>query len=293
LLDVKKKEEILALPEELNNLLEAGVHFGHKAKRWNPKMKKFIFGKRRGIYIIDLEKTLQSIKEAREFLAEVIKEGKDILFVGTKKQAQGVVSNIAQSYKMPYVINRWVGGFLTNSSTIRTRVEKYKELVAKRDSEGFEKLPKKEVVWLNKKLVKMQRNFEGIKDMTRLPGALVVIDPRKEIHSVREGKKLGIPIVSLIDTDSDPRIIDYPIPANDDALRSIKTVLALLMDPLKDLVQEREKRIQAVKQKEQDSLEENKQESAEEQGKPEKEDSAVIKKAKNKPATEEGVQEKS
>ncbi len=283
----------MALPEELNNLLEAGVHFGHKAKRWNPKMKKFIFGKRSGIYIIDLEKTLERIKEAQKFLAEVVKEGKDILFVGTKKQAQGVVSNISKSYNMPYVVNRWVGGFLTNASTIRTRVDKYKDLINKRDSGGFEKLPKKEVVWLNKELVKMHRNFEGIKDMNELPGALVVIDPRKEIHAVKEGKKLGIPIVALIDTDSDPRIIDYPIPGNDDALRSIKMVLSFLMDPLLDLVLQRAKRSQAQQKSEEeqqagDEKEKVTQQQEEQQEKQSKKEKEQPKKEKTPPVSPQG-----
>lgn len=240
----------MALPEELNKLLESGVHFGHKAKRWNPKMEKFIFGKRRGIYVIDLEKTLERIKQAQDFLGEVIKEGRDILFVGTKKQAQGVVSEIAKSYKMPYVVNRWVGGFLTNAPKIRERVDKYKKLVAQRDNGEFEKLPKKEVVWLNKELDKMHRNFFGVKDMDKLPGALVIVDPNKEILAVKEAHNLGIPIVSIIDTDSDPRIIDYPIPGNDDALRSIRMLLSFLMDPLKEIIESQNQNIEAEKAEE-------------------------------------------
>jgi len=228
----------LAISAELNSLLESGVHFGHKAKRWNPKMEKFIFGKRSGIYIIDLEKTLEKIKEALAFLIEVIKEGKDILFVGTKKQAQGIIADAAEACRMPYVTYRWVGGMLTNFDVVRPRVDKYKSLLIGREQGKFDKLPKKEVVRLNKKLEKMDRNFSGVKDMHTIPGAFLVVDPKKEILAVREAKKMKVPIVALIDTDSDPEIIDYPVPCNDDALKSIRAVLSLLIDPLKEIISE-------------------------------------------------------
>lgn len=228
----------MAISAELNSLLESGVHFGHKAKRWNPKMGRFIFGKRSSIYIIDLEKTLEKIKEAQAFLSEVIKEGKDILFVGTKKQAQGIIADAAQACRMPYVTYRWVGGMLTNFDMVRPRVDKYKSLLIDREQGKFDKLPKKEVVRLNKKLEKMERNFSGVKDMYAVPGAFLVVDPKKEMLAVREAKKMKVPIVALIDTDSDPEIIDYPIPGNDDALKSIRAVLSLLLDPLKEIISE-------------------------------------------------------
>ncbi len=273
----------MALPEELSKLLEAGVHFGHKAKRWNPRMKKFIFGKRSGIYIIDLEQTLEKIKEAQNFLSGIVKDGGELLFVGTKKQAQGIVKEIAESYDMPYVVTRWVGGFLTNASTVRKRIEKYKELLNERDNGGFDRLPKKEVVRLNKDLERMEHNFSGVKNMNGLPSVLIAIDPKKEELAIREAKRVGKPIVALIDTDSDPGIIDYPIPCNDDALRSIKTVLSFLMDPLKEIIDERQRLIdkrkqEAEKQEQHKESEEKKEKESEE--KPETESGEDVSKTK-------------
>jgi small subunit ribosomal protein S2 len=239
------KEETLALPEELNKLLEAGVHFGHQAKRWNPRMKKFIFGKRSGIYIIDLEKTVEKIKEAEDFLKEVVKDNKDILFVGTKKQAQGLMRQIAESCSMPYVVERWVGGLLTNFDVISVRIERYKQLLSQRDAGVFDTYPKKEVVRLNRELEKMVRNFEGVKNMKGMPGALFVVDPKKESLAVQEARKAEIPIVALIDTDSDPEIIDYPIPGNDDALKSIRTVLSFIIDAVGDVLLKRKKKAES------------------------------------------------
>ncbi len=246
----RKKEEILALPEELTKLLEAGVHFGHQAKRWNPKMEKFIFGKRSGIYIIDLEKTLVKLKEAQEFLRGVVGEGKDILFVGTKKQAQGVIRQVAESLNMPYVVERWVGGLLTNFEVVSSRIAKYKELLKAREEGRFDELPKKEVVRLNRELERMERNFSGLKHMEELPGALFVVDPKKEYLSVREARKVGLPIVALVDTDSDPEVIDYPIPGNDDALKSIKTIISFIADAVGEiLVQNKEKETKPKEEK--------------------------------------------
>jgi small subunit ribosomal protein S2 len=240
-----KKEANLALPEELNKLLEAGVHFGHQAKRWNPKMKRFIFGKRSGIYIIDLEKTLSKIKEAVDFLKEVVKDDKDILFVGTKKQAQGLIRQVASSCSMPYVVDRWVGGLLTNFDVISVRIERYKQLLAQRDAGVFDKYPKKEVVRLNRELEKMVRNFEGVKNMKKMPGVLFVVDPKQESIAVQEARKAEIPIVALIDTDSNPEIIDYPIPGNDDALKSIRMVIAFIVDALGQVLLKRKKKIES------------------------------------------------
>lgn len=240
----------MALPEELTKLLEAGVHFGHQAKRWNPKMEKFIFGKRSGIYIIDLEKTLVKLKEAQEFLRGVVGEGKDILFVGTKKQAQGVIRQVAESLNMPYVVERWVGGLLTNFEVVSSRIAKYKELLKAREEGRFDELPKKEVVRLNRELERMERNFSGLKHMEELPGALFVVDPKKEYLSVREARKVGLPIVALVDTDSDPEVIDYPIPGNDDALKSIKTIISFIADAVGEiLVQNKEKETKPKEEK--------------------------------------------
>ena len=234
----------MALPEELNKLLESGVHFGHQAKRWNPKMKKFIFGKRSGIYIIDLEKTLEKIKEAQDFLKEVVKDDKEILFVATKKQARGLIRQVAEGCNMPYVAERWVGGLLTNFDVISVRIERYKQLIADRDAGVFDKFPKKEVVRLNRELEKMEKNFEGVKNMKSMPGTLFVVDPKKESLAVQEARKAEIPIVALIDTDSDPEIIDYPIPGNDDALKSVRTVLSFIVDAIGELLLKRKKKAQ-------------------------------------------------
>ncbi|MBN2120444.1 MAG: 30S ribosomal protein S2 [Candidatus Omnitrophica bacterium] len=279
----------MALPEELNKLLEAGVHFGHQAKRWNPKMKKFIFGKRSGIYIIDLEKTLEKIKEAIEFLKEVVKEDKEILFVGTKKQAQGLMREIAESCDMPYVVDRWVGGMLTNFSVIRTRVERYKDLLEKRSKGVFDKFPKKEVVRLNRELEKMERNFSGVKEMVSMPGVLFVVDPKNEILSVQEARKAGIPIVALIDTDSDPESIDYPIPGNDDALKSIRTVLSFIMDSIADLIAKRKNKVSQKQEAEESEKEIEAKEQAEEESS--EEPKASKKRKKEKPGESKAVKE--
>ena len=242
----------MALPEELNKLLEAGVHFGHRAKRWNPKMEKFIFGKRSGIYVIDLEKTLEKIKEAQEFLKSIVKDDKEILFVGTKKQAQGVIKEIAQACNMPYVIERWVGGLLTNFKVISQRIERYKFLLDQREKGNFDKFLKKEVIRFNKELEKMEKNFSGVKDMNGIPGAIFIIDPKKEMHAINEAKKLNVPVVALIDTDCNPEAIDYPIPGNDDALKSIKTVLSFITAAVGEIVLEKERKAAEVLKKEED-----------------------------------------
>ena len=249
----------MALPEELNKLLEAGVHFGHSAKRWNPKMAKFIFGKRSGIYIIDLEKTLEKIKEAQEFLKTIVKDEKEILFVGTKKQAQGVIKEIAVACNMPYVIDRWVGGLLTNFKVISERIERYKSLLDQREKGNFDRFLKKEVIRFNKELEKMEKNFSGVKDMDGIPGAIFVIDTKKEMHAINEARKVNVPVVALIDTDCDPDLIDYPIPGNDDALKSIKAVLSFIMDAMGKIILEKERKAAEVIKAE----ENNKQEKAE------------------------------
>lgn len=222
----------MALPKELKILLENGVHFGHQAKRWNPKMKKFIYAKRSGIYIINLEKTLAKIKEAKEFLAELLGKGGVILFVGTKKQARSVIKDTAQALGAPYVIERWVGGLLTNFSVVKRRIDKYKQLEEERKAGKFEMILKKELVRLNRILEKMERKFAGVKKLERIPDALFVVDPYRDFLAVKEAKKLSLPVVALVDTDTDPEFIDYPIPANDDTIRSIKVVVSFVFDDL-------------------------------------------------------------
>jgi small subunit ribosomal protein S2 len=205
----------------MKDLLESGAHFGHQVKRWNPKMKKYIFGKRNGIYIIDLQKTLKLFKAATAFVADLSSQGKRILFVGTKKQAQEIVLEEANRCGMFYVSNRWLGGTLTNFTTVRRSIERLKEIEAKLADEATP-LTKKEHAALDHERDKLQKNLIGIREMDGLPDALFIIDPLKEHIAVSEAKKLGIPIVAIIDTNCDPEPIDYPIPANDDAIRSIR-----------------------------------------------------------------------
>lgn len=214
----------------MKELLEAGVHFGHQVHRWNPKMKPYIFGERNGIHIIDLQKTLQMVDVAYNFIRDTVAEGKKILFVGTKKQAQEAVREEAIRCGMFYVIHRWLGGTLTNFRTIRQSIEKFKRLEKLEEREEFRRLPKKEIMRLIKKREKMRRNFEGIKDMEELPGALFVVDPKREEIAVKEANKLGIPVVSIVDTNCDPDLIDYVIPGNDDAIRAIKLLASKMAD---------------------------------------------------------------
>ncbi|MCK4225177.1 MAG: 30S ribosomal protein S2, partial [candidate division Zixibacteria bacterium] len=205
----------------IKDLLEAGVHFGHQTKRWNPKMKRFIFTARSGIYIIDLQKTLQCMQIASQKVREVIAGGQSLLFVGTKKQAQDVVKENALRCGAFYVTERWLGGMLTNFQTIRLSVKRLKDLERMKDDGTFEKLTKKEVLKLEKERMKLEKVLGGIKEMNRLPGLLFVVDAKKERIAVAEGSKLGIPIVAIIDTNSDPDPINFPIAGNDDAIKSI------------------------------------------------------------------------
>lgn len=214
----------------MKQLLEAGVHFGHQTKRWNPKMKEYIFTERNGIYIIDLQKTLKKIEEAYNFVKEQVMNGGTVLFVGTKRQAQDVVRTEAERCEMFYVNQRWLGGLLTNFRTIRKRIERLKELEKMEEEGMFEVLPKKEVVRLQREKSKLERYLGGIKGMTDLPDVLFVIDPRKEKIAVTEANKLEIPVVAIVDTNCDPDPIDYPIPANDDAIRSIKLITSVIAD---------------------------------------------------------------
>jgi small subunit ribosomal protein S2 len=206
----------------MKELLEAGVHFGHQTKRWNPKMKEFIFGERNGIYIIDLQKTLKMFKEASKFVQELAAAGRVILFVGTKRQAQDAIAEEAQRCSMFYVNQRWLGGLLTNWVTVQKSVKRLKELDEMATDGRYELLPKKEVIKLERERKHLQANLAGIKNMSRLPDAIFVIDSNKEQIAVREARKLGIPVVAVVDTNCDPSEVDYVIPGNDDALRAIR-----------------------------------------------------------------------
>lgn len=214
----------------IKELLEAGVHFGHQTNRWNPKMKKYIYGERNGIYIIDLQKTAKKFQTAYEFVKNVAAEGQAILFVGTKRQAQDIITEEAKRCGMFYVTHRWLGGMLTNFQTIRKSIEKLKKLEAARTDGTFERLPKKEVNQLEKEREQLEKNLGGIKEMTTLPGAVYIVDTRMERTAVLEARRLMIPIVAIVDTNCDPDEINYPIPGNDDALRAIKLVTAKVAD---------------------------------------------------------------
>jgi small subunit ribosomal protein S2 len=224
----------MALPNQIRGLLESGVHFGHLSKHWNPKMKEFIFGKKKKVYIIDLEKTSQKLQEARQFLKQKAKGQEKILFVATKKQLRNMVKDLAINCGMPYVIERWVGGLLTNFSTIRRRVNKYLELLDKRDNGGFEKMAKKEVVKLNREIARMEKSYSGVTSLDDLPDCVYLVDPKRELACVREARKLSIPIVALIDTDADPEIIDYPIPGNDDSIKSVQYITSCLVEAINE-----------------------------------------------------------
>jgi small subunit ribosomal protein S2 len=206
----------------MKELLEAGVHFGHQTKRWNPKMKEYIFGQRNGIYIVDLQKTIKNFKEALTFLRGVSEEGKTILFVGTKKQAQDIVRDYSTKCESCYVNQRWLGGLLTNFGVVRASVDKLKELEEMKEDGRWDLLSKKEQSRLEKVFRKLQKNLGGIKTMGELPGALFIIDSSKEEIAIEEARKIGIPIVAVVDTNGDPDNVDYPIPGNDDAVRAIE-----------------------------------------------------------------------
>ncbi len=214
----------------MKELLEAGVHFGHQVKRWNPKMKKYIFGQRNGIYIIDLQKTVQMFEEAYNFIKDVASRGESILFVGTKKQAQDVIAEEAQRAGVFYVNQRWLGGLLTNLKTIRQSVEKLRRIEKMREDGTYNLLTKKEIAKLETERQHLEKNLSGIKDMETLPGAVFIIDPRKERIAVSEARKLGIPIVAIVDTNCDPDEIDYVIPGNDDAIRTIRLITSRIAD---------------------------------------------------------------
>lgn len=214
----------------MKQLLEAGVHFGHQTRRWNPKMAPYIFTDRNGIYIIDLQKTVRKMEEAYNFIRELAMDGKDVLFVGTKKQAQESVEDEAKRCGMYYVNQRWLGGMLTNFKTIRQRINRLNELDAMETDGSFEVLPKKEVIKLRLEREKLEKNLGGIREMKRLPGAIFVVDPRKERIAIAEARNLGIPVVAIVDTNCDPDEVDYVIPGNDDAIRAVKLFASKIAD---------------------------------------------------------------
>jgi small subunit ribosomal protein S2 len=214
----------------IKQLLEAGVHFGHQKSKWNPKMREFIFADKSGIYIIDLQKTVEGLLKACNFLFEIARKGENILFVGTKKQAQDTIKEVAEKSGMFYVSNRWLGGLLTNFGTVRKSVARYDKIESMKQDGTFDKLSKKEASQLNKELLKLKKNLDGVREMKKLPAALFIIDPGKEDIAVKEAMKLHIPIVALIDTNCNPDLVDYIIPGNDDALRSIKLIASIVSD---------------------------------------------------------------
>jgi len=260
----------------LKQLLEAGVHFGHQTRRWNPKMAKYIFGEKNGVYIIDLEKTVKALEEACKFLTGVVSKGGYVLFAGTKRQAQEIIQGEAERCGMFYVNYRWLGGTLTNFATISKRVSRLKELTEMKENGEFENMRKKEAMGLNKELEKLNKNLSGIAKMERIPDCLFIVDPKREHTALKEAVKLSIPVISLVDTDCDPDTIDYVIPGNDDAIRSITLVCSLIADTIakgskkfKEGKQIEEKKVQEETPKK----ETPKEEKAAEPAKPEKKSS--------------------
>lgn len=222
------------------DLLDAGVHFGHQLKRWNPKSKPFVYGNKNGISIIDLEKTHQLLGEACEFIENIVSSGKDIWFIGTKRQAQEIIREGASACKMPFCVNRWMGGGLTNFTTMKTSLIKYRKFLKMDETGELEKLPGKEEAAIRRQMSRMNRNFEGILNIEELPAALFIIDVKNEEIAVAEANRLNIPIVGLVDTNSDPTPIQYPIPGNDDAVKSIRIIVQSIVDAIDSGVQKRE-----------------------------------------------------
>ncbi len=236
----------------MKQLLEAGVHFGHQTRRWNPKMAEYIFTERNGIYIIDLQKTVKKVEEAYMFVRDVAMSGDEVLFVGTKKQAQDSIKEEAERVNMYYVNNRWLGGMLTNFKTIKKRIERMEQLKTMEEDGTFDLLPKKEVIKLRAERDKLEKFLGGIKDMKKLPGALFVVDPKKEKIAILEARKLGIPVVAIVDTNCDPDEVDYVIPGNDDAIRAVKLIASAMANAIVEGRQGEE----TAKENEQDEAEE-------------------------------------
>jgi len=227
----KNQKEIRSMGViSMKQLLEAGVHFGHQTRRWNPKMAEYIYTERNGIYIIDLQKSVGMVDDAYKAISDIVADGGSILFVGTKKQAQDAIKAESERCGMYYVNERWLGGMLTNFKTIRSRIQRLKEIEAMQEDGTFEVLPKKEVIELKKELTKLQKNLGGIKDMNRIPDAIFIVDPKKERICVQEAHTLGIPLIGICDTNCDPEELDYVIPGNDDAIRAVKLIVAKMAD---------------------------------------------------------------
>jgi small subunit ribosomal protein S2 len=218
----------------MKQLLEAGVHFGHQTRRWNPKMKRFIHGERSGIHIVDLHQTLNHLESSYVFIRDLTANGGTVLFIGTKKQAQDSIQSYAERCNMPYINERWLGGMLTNFQTISKRVGKMKDYARMRDSGEFEAMPKKEALLINRELVKLERNLGGIRDMEKLPDAIFVLDTKKEHIAVTEARKIGVPIVAVVDTNCDPDLVDYAIPGNDDAIRAGQLMCRVISDAVQE-----------------------------------------------------------
>ena len=229
----------------MKQLLEAGVHFGHQTRRWNPKMAQYIFTERNGIYIIDLQKTVKKAEEAYKAMKEIAETGKPVLFVGTKKQAQEAIKEEAERCGMFYVNERWLGGMLTNHKTIQTRINKLRELERMENEGVFEVLPKKEVIKLRAEKEKLEKYFNGMKDMPELPGAMFVVDPRKENIAIQEAHRLGIPVFGIVDTNCDPEELDYAIPGNDDAIRAVKLITGAMANAIIEARQGAEEEVEA------------------------------------------------
>lgn len=232
----------------MKQLLEAGVHFGHQTRRWNPKMAQYIFTERNGIYIIDLQKTVKKAEEAYKAMKEVAETGKPVLFVGTKKQAQEAIKEEAERCGMFYVNERWLGGMLTNHKTIQTRINKLRELERMENEGVFEVLPKKEVIKLRAEKEKLEKYLNGMKDMPELPGAMFVVDPRKENIAIQEAHRLGIPVFGIVDTNCDPEELDYAIPGNDDAIRAVKLITGAMANAIIEARQGAEEEVEAAEQ---------------------------------------------
>ena len=238
----------------MKSLLEAGVHFGHQTQRWHPRMKQYIFAQRNGIHIIDLQQSMFLLEKARQFISDVVAGGETVLFVGTKRQAQDSIEQAARNCGMSYVKNRWLGGMLTNFPTIQGRIDYLVRLEERRDRGAFSLLMKKEALKLEEKVQKLNRNFGGVKEMTKLPGALFIVDIGREKIAVAEGRRMHIPIVALVDTDGDPDLVDYPIAANDDAIRSISLVTNRMAGAVVEGMHRRMEMANAVSEQEQVEL---------------------------------------
>ena len=275
------------MPTDLiKQLLEAGVHFGHQTKKWNPKMKVFIFGKKSGIYIIDLEKTAACLEEAQVFLRDMVNNEKKVLFVGTKKQAKDIIKQEAQKCGMPYISERWIGGLLTNFNHVIKRVDRLKE-IKKMEEDGYlNNFTKKEVSLIMKEKAKLQKNFGGVEEMRELPGAVFIVDSQNEDNAVKEAKKLAIPIVAFIDTNCDPDLIDYVVPGNDDAIKSIALMTSLISSTIAEVVNARPKVSEVeVEPDKQDAEIESDSEKAATEDKKEEKKKPKKKKAKTKDKT--------